>query len=298
MDIILVVIAVLSLLILLGISGIGIRRWARAGYRYRLKTLLHLTTAASVLSYLAVEFILPKVQHSWAFHVVRQSRGSFYRGEVKDGVPNIIYVKNPWGNAEAVNFDNDYEAISSAHALKFLPEVTNVNFDLKVTDKGIATVLLPQTNSGILELAFQCPNMTDDALVNLGLLPSLESLMFTSSGITDEGLKQLKNAKKLRSLYLHEYVWDKGQRNRNRFGLAGYEAIGQLTNLINARIKGYVVADESASHLHGLFNLKKLDFVYCIISNDAIANLRSALPGCEIKAIHCVEPDAPMPNWF
>jgi hypothetical protein len=253
---------------------------------------------ASFVFYLAVAIILPVAQHRWAFQVVRQSRGSFYRGEVKDDVPHAILVKNPWGKFVSVTFDDDYQATSSARALKWLPELLQINFERQVTDVGIKSVLSRLPKNGLGHLSFICPNMTDAALENIGQIKSLESLFFMSSGITDEGLRQLKNVAGLTSLHLWEFVGERGVTDRNRFGPTGYAAIGQLKNLTSMRIRGYVVTDKSSRQLHGLSNLKQLHFVYCFISDAAIAELRAALPDCDIKIDECFEPDAPKPDWF
>ena len=278
--------------------GVGLRRWARAGYRIRLNTLLLLMAVASFVSYLAVAFILPIAQHRWAFQVVRQSRGSFYRGEMKDDIPQAIHVKDPWGKFVSVTFDDDYQATSSARALRWLPELLQINFERQVTDVGIKSVLSRVPTTGLGHLSFICPNMTDAALENIGQVKSLESLFFMSSGITDEGLRQLKNVAGLTSLHLWEFVGERGVTDRNRFGPTGYAAIGQLKNLTFMRIRGYVVTDESSRQLHGLANLRGLSLVYCVISDAAIAELRSALPDCDITVSKCFGPDSPKPDWF
>jgi hypothetical protein len=199
-----------------------------------------------------------------------------------------------------MRFDNDDEATSSANVLKFLPELQQISFSVKVTDIGIKSVLAGPENVFVQRLSFQCPNMTDAAIGNIGQLRSLESILFQSSGITDKGLRQLNDLKGLKSLYLHEDFWAVGGRNANRtrFGLSGYCAIAQQRNLVNVRLKGYVVTDECALCLHDSASLRKLDFVYCVISSEALAGLRIALPDCVIRAIHCMEPDAPKPDWF
>lgn len=142
--------------------------------------------------------------------------------------------------------------------------------------------------------------MTDAALEDIGQWQSLESILFLSSGITDQGLTQLNDLKRLKYLFLYEdfYNHTKNAVNRNRFDPSGFKAMAQQEGLVTLRLKGLVVTDESARHLQDAASLKNLEFYYCVISSEALTNLRTALPDCEIVDEHCAEPDAPKPDWF
>jgi hypothetical protein len=300
MDKVIIAIAVLFLIAITGVMVIGLRRWLRTGYRFQLKTLMILIAAASLVSYATVEFILPSLQRQWAVHVVQQSRGTFYRTEVKGNYMEAIELNDPWSKKASVTFDTDSEAISSAKVLKYLPELRSIEFDLKVTDKGIRSVLAARENTGLVGLSFQCPLMTDAALEDIGQWQSLESILFLSSGIADRGLKQLNDLKGLKSLFLYEdfYNHTKNAVNRNRFGPSGFKAMAQQEGLVTLRLKGLIVTDPCARHLQDAASLEKLEFYYCVISSEALANLRRVLPKCEIIDVHCAEPDAPKPDWF
>jgi hypothetical protein len=300
MDRVVIAIAVLFLMAIAGLIAIGLRRWSRTGYRFRLKTLMILIAAASLVSYTTVEFILPRMQRQWAVQVVRQSRGTFYRAEGEGGSVETIKSNDFWSKKDSVEFNTDSEAISSANVLEYLPELTPIEFFGKVTDKGIKRVLASQQNTGMVHLSFQCPFMTDAALENIGEWQSLESILFMSSSITDQGIERLNDLKGLTSLFLYEdfYNHTPNAVNRNRFGPSGFKALAQQEGLVNLRFKGLVVSDECASHLQNAGGLKKLEFVYCVISSEALTNLRAALPNCEVVASHCAEPDARKPDWF
>jgi hypothetical protein len=270
MERVVIVIAVIFLIAIAGFMVFGLRRWSRTGYRFQLKTLLFLTAAASLISYATVEFILPSLHRQWAIHVVRQSRGSFYRTKEKNAF-EAIEVNDLWSIKVLVTFDNDNEAMSSANVLMYLPELTSIEFDLKVTDKGIKSVLASQEDTDFVGLSFQCPLMTDAALENIRQWQSLESILFMSSGITDQGLAHLNDLKGLKYLYLYEDFYNHTQNavNRNRFGPSGFKAIAQQEGLVTLRFKGLVVTAECARHLHDAASLKKLEFYYCVISSAA-----------------------------
>lgn len=80
------------------------------------------------------------MQRHWAVHVVREARGSFYRTKEENAF-EAIEVNDLWSKKVWVTFDNDYEAMSSANVLEYLPELTSIEFDLKVTDNGIKSIL-------------------------------------------------------------------------------------------------------------------------------------------------------------
>lgn len=251
MDRVAIAIAVLFLMASAGVIAIGLRRWSRTGYRFQLKTLMILIAAASLVSYATVEFILPSLQRQWAVHVVRQSRGTFYSTDVEEGSVEAIENKDLWSIKESVELNTDSEAISSANVLEYLTELTSIEFFWKVTDTGIKRVLASQQNTGMVHLSFQCPFMTDAALEEIGQWQYLESLLFLSSGVTDQGLKRLNDLKGLTSLFLYEdfYNHTPNAVHRNRFGPSGFKALAQQEGLVTLRLKGVVVTDESARRL-------------------------------------------------
>jgi hypothetical protein len=296
----LIIALLLVILVLTGLIGRGLWRWRRGGYRFRLQTLLLVTALASVMCVFTVEFLLPIAQRRWAFDAVKQPRGSFfYRVDVTDGNPQFSYVRDPSDELQAVHFKNDQAAISASKALKWLPDLVHVEFGEGVTDRGIKAVLVGQPMTAITSLSFQCPHMSDEALSSIGRLSTLESLMFTSSGITDKSLENLREMEGLKTLHIWEILArEKGPRDRQRFGLEGYAAIGQLKSLTFLRIRGLAIDDESCRALHSLVNLKDLSLVYCIISDAALADLRKGLPDCNVTIHECVGPNEPKPDWY
>lgn len=300
MDTFLIVVLVFSVLVLAVLVSMRLWRWRKGSYRFRLRTVLLLTAFVSVLCYFTTEFLMPIAQRRWAFKIVKQPRGSFfYRVDMIDGLPQLAYIRHARDELQAVHFKNDHAAISSANSLKWLPDLTHVEFGEGMTDQGIKAVLVQQPVTAITSLSFESPNMSDDALSNIGKLSTLEFLAFTSCSITDKGLERFGEIKGLKTLIVYEKLaGEKGPHDRQRFGLSGYKAIGRLEGLTLLRIRGLAIDDDSCRALHSLVKLKDLSLVYCIISDAALADLRKGLPGCNVTAQECVGPSEPKPDWY
>jgi hypothetical protein len=82
------------------------------------------------------------------------------------------------------------------------------------------------------------------------------------------------------------------QANPNRFSESGFQELGQLKSLEFLWFVRLNVSDGAARHLKGLTDLKTLRFSLCHISDQAVAELREALPNCEITVVRS-EPSAP-----
>jgi hypothetical protein len=251
--------------------------------------MLLVTAAISVFSYLAFEVALPNFHRRKMLDGIRI--GSSFYGDIHDGVPVAAEDAEP--DSLAIAIDSDIDAASSAEALQWLPKVKSVCVRRQVTDIGIETLLSSLAATAVSGMEFRCEQMTDKALVNIGKLKSLKNLWFFSSSITDASLKRLKDVKGLKILLL----WEAGRRqNSRRFGVSGFEGVGQLKNLTKLGIRGHAISNDSVRKLHSLTELKQLYFSYCIISETAISELRTVLPTCEIDVFYCEEPSTPSPD--
>jgi hypothetical protein len=288
------------LLVLAGIAAVGLWRWRRSGYRFSLLALLLATAFVSLTLYVVIDFVLPTVERHRAIEFVRRSRGQFYRASFnQDGTPNPIYVRSAWESAEFVVLEDDAAVASSAHALGQIPELKSISFGQRVTDAGIKKIISPKPATAPLLLNFQCLQMSDVSLADIAQMSRLQELFFLSSSISAKGLEHLVGVQGLKTLSLWEQVGEKGNvTDRYRFGPEEYSTIAKLKDMELIRIRGHVVSDDSVRELHALKNIKRLDFVYCIVSKAAIERLRLALPECNVRASECIEPDAPKPAWF
>jgi Leucine-rich repeat (LRR) protein len=126
---------------------------------------------------------------------------------------------------------------------------------------------------------FQSP-ISAVGLSHLTNLPQLRELFFNTCPINDSDLASLKSIATLRRLTLLE---EAKQANPNRFSERGFQEIGQLKSLDFLWLVRLKVSDAAARHLKGLTNLKMLQLSRCQVSDQAVAELREALPNCEIK---------------
>ena len=101
------------------------------------------------------------------------------------------------------------------------------------------------------------------------------SLDLRNTGITDEGLEQLKGLTNLEYFYLNDtQVTDEGLAH-----LTG------LTNLKQLNLSQNQVTDEGLETLKGLTNLWWLHLHYTQVTDEGLEQLKEALPNCRIYSI-------------
>jgi Leucine-rich repeat (LRR) protein len=160
---------------------------------------------------------------------------------------------------------------------------------------------------------------TDGGLARLDRCPNLETLTLVGDGITDVGLRHLRDLRNLKKLYLADTgvlledvpdivqleelnlqgtaVGDAGASHLDRFpnlkklnlrrtnvrdrGLDGLRALKSLTSL---NLQLTEVSDEGVVSLAELSRLKSLDLQLTAVSEGGLVELRQALPEAEIKA--------------
>jgi hypothetical protein len=123
-------------------------------------------------------------------------------------------------------------------------------------------------------LGFQGTWLTDDeSSIELPLLPHLQSLHVEQSQFDDESMKGVERMSKLRRVKLSgTKVSDEGLRH-----------LVNLTHLRRLTIREPDVSDASLPILKGFSRLKQLDIQGTRITPQGIAELKLALPNCEIE---------------
>jgi internalin A len=117
-------------------------------------------------------------------------------------------------------------------------------------------------------------------LKGLAGLTTLQSLNLRNTNVTGSGLGHLPT--NLQSLNLH---LSGGKRKDERPLSAGLkvERLAGLTNLRELDLGGREVTDADLTELARLKKLEKLDLSFTKVTEAGVANLRQALPRCEIR---------------
>ncbi|HIM28970.1 MAG TPA: hypothetical protein EYG57_05375, partial [Planctomycetes bacterium] len=158
--------------------------------------------------------------------------------------------------------------------------------DTQVTDRGLAILAgLPQletlhliktkvTGTGfralrnlpLKSLWIGSDQLTDAALVQAKALPNLEDLrVYFGSGITDVGLKQLKDMPHITSLHLG--------LNNSRVTDNGLASLHELNGLLELRLRNAHISDDGIAYLSGMSELEILDLSGTEISDAGLKSL-------------------------
>ncbi|MEO1970817.1 MAG: hypothetical protein ABGX07_04645, partial [Pirellulaceae bacterium] len=164
-------------------------------------------------------------------------------------------------------------------------------FDTQVTDRGLAILAgLPQletlhliktkvTGTGfralrnlpLKSLWIGSDQLTDAALVQAKALPNLEDLrVYFGSGITDVGLKQLKDMPHITSLHLG--------LNNSRVTDNGLASLHELNGLLELRLRNAHISDDGIAYLSGMSELEILDLSGTEISDAGLKSLSRLTP--------------------
>jgi hypothetical protein len=115
--------------------------------------------------------------------------------------------------------------------------------------------------------------LTDAGLGYLKALPGLKFLFLSGASITDVGLQHLQDADHLESLNLtNTPITD-----------AGLVYLEGLANLEILNLSGTRITDAGLPHLVGLRKLQWLAVPNTTVTESGVAELESALPGCQIS---------------
>ena len=127
-------------------------------------------------------------------------------------------------------------------------------------------------NRPVVSVNFNRTKVTDEELLHLKALASLQTLWLQNTNITDAGLVHLKALTSLRVLNLA------GTKVTD----SGLEYLKGLTSLRVLNLAGTNVTDSGLVHLKGLTSLQKLWLYDTNITHEGVKRLQTALPNCYI----------------
>jgi hypothetical protein len=282
MDIVVIAIASTGILVAIATAIAFFIRWRRNRYRFSLRAMFFLVTLVGCVIFATMRFVVPIVSHRWAVQNIYSSGGGLLFRDDYEPDSGQIYSDprkaNPWREVLIVHISNDGEAVAAAKQLKHLPEVECLFLGAGVSDKGLAAICDSGSSVDTLNL-LQSP-VTAAGLSRLASLEKLHTLFFNSCPINDADLVALKLLRSLRNLTLLE---EGPQANPNLFTDAGFSELGQIKMLERLWLVRQTISDSAADHLKDLTNLKVLQLSRCQISDQAVADLRKALPDCDVK---------------
>lgn len=116
-------------------------------------------------------------------------------------------------------------------------------------------------------LAFS--QFSDEGMVHIGEMPSIERLDIYGTQVTDAGLAHLKEMKNLKRLQCS---------GLNGITDKGVESLKELTSLENLSLHGTTITDKSLEYLGGLKNLKALDVKATGVTNEAWQAFKATRP--------------------
>lgn len=163
----------------------------------------------------------------------------------------------------------------------------------KITDAGLEHL---DGLGNLKSLYLRDTQVTDRGLEQLSRLPRLEKLILSNTRVSDAGLTHLADLKDLWLLYLdNARITDRGVQQLtglaklSYLGLsgtavtnAGLVHLAKLTKLEELGLGDCRVSDAGLQHLKGLTLLKTLYLNDTDVGPDGYAEIRRALPSCEI----------------
>jgi hypothetical protein len=136
-----------------------------------------------------------------------------------------------------------------------------LNYEFQGSDTLVFTALGMRGKFGDEQLAKLQP-----------LLPAMVSLDMSHTSVTDEGVKALASATKLKSLRLAE----------TKVGDAALETLSKLSGLESLNLYGTQVTNQGVLKLSNLQGLRKLYLWQTQVDANTLQALREKLPDCEI----------------
>lgn len=129
-------------------------------------------------------------------------------------------------------------------------------------------------------LYFHETPVTDATLARVGEINGLKRLKLTGTRISDDGLRHVASLPEMKILILdNTAVTD-----------AGLAHIKKLTDLYALNLQNTRVTDAGLEHLHGLSELRALNLRETEVTEEAAAELKESVPGCNIMLSR--EPEA------
>ncbi len=161
----------------------------------------------------------------------------------------------------------------SPEILNSFTDISGLKF-LRIVGQSNSRQLMPSIvrAKNLRELGLYECDTTDDDLIPLAALTSLESLDLQKTRVTDRGMAQIRSMPQLRTLFLSENVTDRGLEQ-----LAGLDHLETL--FLDDAAK---VTDKGLLAIRGLTNLKLLAALSTSISQQAWSDFEAAMPECRV----------------
>ncbi len=158
--------------------------------------------------------------------------------------------------------------------LKHLGEATDFEMlDLSRTEVSDVGLGYLRENSNVRELRLGwTSSITDQGVAHIAGFKSLEVLVLAGTQVTDSGLKHVKELSNLRELSL----WTTAVTD------AGIADLTGLADLEKLQLPHTKITDAAVGHLSKMKSLRELTLPDDIISNEAVARLKKALPDCRM----------------
>jgi hypothetical protein len=256
----------------------------RQGFRFRSKELLVMFVLVSVTLVLSLQLVAPVVNGHWAASQINAAGAEVFSRD--RGVDLIGQTKN----IRRVSVGQDAQALAVARHLDRIPDTNEIYLYMGVSDAGLSAICRREKPLVLDALVLETASITNAGLEHLTHLRELKTLSCMIPGFDETGIAHLTAVPGLQNLVLRQMPWKNGPVISEK-SLRGIAELDQLLSL-ELRYEGnkvFYLNDIWLQHLHGLKRLKRLRITGCRVSEEALAELRAALPSCEVTI---------SPSWF
>jgi len=155
--------------------------------------------------------------------------------------------------------------------------------EIGIYDSGNADVFLTRIRGmePLESFTLQATGLSDSGMKDVATLPNLKKLDVGGPGVTNDGIVHLQGHANLETLELHN-------TNVTDDGVAALKDIPTLRTLVLFREswRGQCPSDSGLKHLENITQLEELEVSGGWASEAAVADLKNALPDCEIRTTH------------
>ena len=141
-----------------------------------------------------------------------------------------------------------------------------------ITDEGLQELTTVHATAKLRTLALSDTEITDAGVEEVANFRNLTMLILRGTGITDAGLKEVAKLQKLRYLIL----------SSSKVTDVGIKDVAKLQNLIVLHLDNTRITDVGLKEVAKLQKLKTLDLRDTKITKEDVAELKKALPNCNI----------------
>ncbi len=285
MDVIVLGTTAVVLLAAIVAAVVLLTRWRRRRHRFSLRSLFLAFLVVGCVLFAVVQFLVPALHHRWAIEQIHAVGGwTMFPDDYEElrahgsTTPRNWLTRNYWRGVASVRADNDWEAAAVAQHLASVRELEVVDLH-HVTEVGLDDVcrVLPRTSAKVIGVYDS--NIRGKGLSDMSDLTNVRELFFNTCQVDDAAFARFTSIPDLRQFY---FLDEANPPNPPRLTDASFAEIGRFENLDLLHLSRQQASDAAARSLHGLKRLKTLRLVLCQISDQALADLREALPDCRL----------------